>query len=51
MEIPENYKYMETLENGDQIYSWNDIKFLSGTAGTVLVREHKIIALISFCMS
>lgn len=41
--IPEHYEFEKDLENGEQLFTWNTIQMLSGTAGEAIVKDGLVI--------
>lgn len=41
--IPNDFKFVKDLDDGYELYRWNDIQFLSGTAGDAIIKDGKVI--------
>ena len=41
--LPKDFKFVKSLPNGASLYTWDNIRYLSGTAGEAMVQDGKVI--------
>lgn len=42
-DLPEEWKFIKDLPNGEELYEWDELGFLSGSAGEAIVFDGKVI--------